>query len=97
MNPFDALKERLLQIDGVEESTIMRKPCLRFNGDFLAMYLEKNNAIVIKTKPQLVKKYIDQGIASPFNITGRNFKEWIQLDQEFHNLAYDIITESIQM
>ncbi|MDI3526105.1 MAG: hypothetical protein PWR03_288 [Tenuifilum sp.] len=97
MNPFDALKESLLLIDGVEESTIMRKPCLRYKGEFLAMFMEKDKTIVVKTKPHLVKKYVERGVAAQFNITGKNFKEWIQIKKEFHNLAFDIITEAIQV
>ena len=39
---------RLLKEDGVEESTMMKTPCLRYKGSFMAMLFEKEEALIIK-------------------------------------------------
>ena len=37
----------LTQEEGVEQSTIMKLPCLRYKGNFMAMMFEKEDALII--------------------------------------------------
>lgn len=37
--------------DGVEESTMMKTPCLRYRGSVLAMMFDKEDALIIKVSP----------------------------------------------
>lgn len=47
---------------GVEHSTMMKSPCLRYKGDFMAMMFDKEDALIIKVSPQRVNEIIAEGI-----------------------------------
>ena len=58
----DALVEKLLlEEEGVEESTVMKTPCLRYEGDFIAMMFEREDALIIKVSPKRVDELVADG------------------------------------
>ena len=73
----------MLTIDGVDESTMMKTPCLRYRGKFLAMYFAKMDALIIKVSPERVKELIAEGMGLEFNFTKKTFKEWVLIPLEF--------------
>ena len=49
---YDELVENLLlEEEGVEESTMMKTLCLRYEGDFIAMMFERDDALINKVSP----------------------------------------------
>ena len=49
---YDELVENLLlEEEGVEESTMMKTLCLRYEGDFIAMMFEPDDALINKVSP----------------------------------------------
>lgn len=75
----------MLAIDGVEESTMMKTPCLRYKGAFLAMMFDKVDALIIKVSPERVNELISQGSGMEFNFTKKRFREWVLIPLEFQD------------
>ena len=90
-----AIAKALLE-DGVEESTMMKTPCLRYRGDFLTMMFEKEDALIVKVSPQRVNELIDEGKGREFNFTKKRFKEWVLIPLEFEDEFEKYIFESIE-
>lgn len=85
---YEKVAAKLVKEEGVEHSTMMKTPCLRYNGDFIAMMFEKADALIIKVSPQRVNELIEAGIGLEFNFTKKRFKEWVLIPQE-HEAAYE--------
>jgi len=75
--------QRLLKEDGVEESTMMKTPCLRYKGAFLSMFFDKEEALIIKVSPDRVNELIASGKGLEFNYTKKRFKEWVLIPIEY--------------
>lgn len=75
--------EDLLQEEGIEESTMMGTPCLRYKGAFMAMMFDKEDALIIKVSPERVNNLIAEGSGREFNFTKKKFKEWVLIPREF--------------
>ena len=73
---------KLLQEEGVEESTMMKSHCLRYNGEFLGMMFSKANALIIKVSPNRVNELIANEQGLEFNFTKKKFKEWVMIPFE---------------
>ena len=67
--------EKVLLEDGVELSTMMGTPCLRYLGDFMAMMFDKENALIIKVSPERVNNLIAEGTGKEFNFTNSGFTQ----------------------
>lgn len=79
---YESALSAILAQDGVETSTMMSAPCLRYRGGFLAMMLEKQEALIIKVSAERVNDLITCGIGIEFNVTTKRFKEWVLIPQE---------------
>lgn len=95
---YDDVVDKILQEDGVEQSTLMKTPCLRFEGNFIAMMFEKEDALIIKVSPERVNELIDEGIGMEFNFTKKKFKEWVliplEYEDEFESYIYEALAYS---
>ena len=80
---YDQAFNALLSEDGVEESTMMKTPCLRYKGTFLTMMFDKEDALIIKVSPERVDELVSLGTGMEFNFTKKRFKEWVLIPQEF--------------
>ncbi len=80
---YDKAFNALLSEDGVEESTMMKTPCLRYKGTFLTMMFDKEDALIIKVSPERVDELVSLGTGMEFNFTKKRFKEWVLIPQEF--------------
>lgn len=74
---YDEAARKLVNEPGVEYSTMMKTPCLRYKGDFMAMMFDKENAMIIKVSPERVNELIASGEGLEFNFTKKKFKEWV--------------------
>lgn len=72
----------MLTIEGVEESTMMKTPCLRYKGAFLTMMFEEQDALIIKVAAERVNQLIAEGIGMEFNFTKKRFREWVLIPLE---------------
>lgn len=93
---FDLSKSELLKQDGVELSTMMKTPCLRYRGEFLTMMFEKEDALIIKVAPERVDELIAEGIGREFNFTKKRFKEWVLIPLEFEEDYERYMYEALQ-
>lgn len=86
---------RLLETDGVELSTMMKMPCLRYRGEFIAMYFDKADALIIKVSPERVNQLIAEGRGVEFNLTGKRFREWVMIPVEHEARYGSLIREAL--
>lgn len=66
---------------------MMKSPCLRYQGDFVAMMFEREDCLIVKLSADRVDALIASGIGLEFNFTKKTFKQWVliprQLEDEF--------------
>jgi len=92
---YDQVARKILREDGVEESTMMKMPCLRYKGEFLAMMFEKEEALIIKVAPGRVNELIAQGKGKEFDLTGKRFKEWVLIPLDHEERYESLINEAL--
>jgi hypothetical protein len=93
--PFDISVTKAAHEDGVSLSTMMKTPCLRYEGEFMTMMFEQENALIIKVSPKRVDELISTGIGREFNFTKKRFKEWILISLESESEYEALIYESL--
>lgn len=92
---YEQAVSAMLKIEGVEESTMMKTPCLRYRGSFLAMMFDKADALIIKVSPERVDVLVSRGIGGEFNFTKKRFKEWVLIPLEFQDDYEAYISEAL--
>lgn len=85
----------MLTNDGVEESTMMKTPCLRYKGAFLTMMFDKEEALIIKVSPERVNDLIADGRGMEFNFTKNRFREWVLIPLEFQDEYTAFMNEAL--
>lgn len=93
---FVKLTAGFIQQEGITESTMMGTPCLRFNGDFVTMFFDKEDSLIIKVSPERVNELIETGLANEFNYTKKRFKEWALVPIDFQDQYSAYITEAVE-
>jgi hypothetical protein len=93
---YDQIVMKILQEEGVEQSTMMKTPCLRYKGNFMAMMFEKEDSLIIKVSPERVNEIIAEGNGNEFNFTKKRFKEWVLIPIEFEDKFESYICESLE-
>ena len=93
---YELAVNKVLQEDGVEQSTMMKTPCLRYHGDFMAMMFEKEEALIIKVSPERVNELIAAGEGNEFNFTRTRFREWVLIPLEFEDKYESYLYESLE-
>jgi hypothetical protein len=76
---WDLAQQLFLEHPTLTEGRIMSHPCLRINGNFVAMTLTTSDGIVIKLPAERVHQLIQAGQGQPFIPNGKVFKEWLHL------------------
>ncbi len=79
----------------VELSTMMKSPCLRYRGDFVAMIFERENALIVKLSPKRVDELIALEKGRAFNFTKKRFKEWVIIDRVLSDTYTNLINEAL--
>ncbi len=99
MSYADAVN-KLLREDGVEQSTMMNSPCLRYRGEFLTMMFARENCLIIKVGPERVDELIKTGIGRAFDFTGKRFREWVLIpadrEREYENFIREALDHARQ-
>ena len=93
---YNINENKITQQEGVEKSTMMKTPCLRYKGEFMTMFFEKEDCLIIKVSPDRVQELIAQGRGMEFNYTGKPFKEWVLIPTEFEDDYDEYIDECLQ-
>ena len=93
---YDQVADKILREDGVEQSTMMKAPCLRYKGDFMAMMFKKEAALIIKVSPERVDELINRGIGKEFNFTKKRFKKWVLIPLEYEAEYESYMYESLE-
>jgi hypothetical protein len=88
--------EALLNEAGVESSAMMKTPCLRYHGEFIGMWFDKEDAMIIKIAPNRVQELIGDGEARPFDFTGKRFKEWVLIPMGLENEVGSYLKEALE-
>ncbi|HBR97504.1 MAG TPA: hypothetical protein DD979_09010 [Gammaproteobacteria bacterium] len=92
---YDDAVNTLLQEPGVNASTMMNSPCLRYHDAFIAMRFEKEDALIIKVSSERVQDLIAEGTGRPFNFTKKTFKEWVLIPPAYEADYENYIREAI--
>ena len=92
---FDTLAQSFSQQPHMEISTMMASPCLRYKGNFVTMFFEKQDALIIKVSPERVNEIIEHGEGNEFNFTKKRFKEWVLIPSEFEERFEQYINEAM--
>ena len=77
---FWAAAQELLARPGINRSTMMGYPCLRYNGDFFASYDPNDNRLILKLDAREVVEMIARGAGRAFAPAGKPFKEWVAVN-----------------
>lgn len=94
---YDQLVEKIVQEEGVEQSTMMNTPCLRYKGIFMAMMFEKEDALIIKVAAERVDELISKGKGNEFNFTKKRFlQEWVLIPSAYQDEYESYIHESLE-
>ena len=92
---YEQVVDTIIQEDGVEQSTMMGTPCLRYQGEFIAMMFDKEDSLIIKVSPERVNELIAEGKGMEFNFTKKRFKEWVLIPLEFEDEYETCIYEAL--
>ena len=92
---YQSLVEQMLQHQGVEESTMMSSHCLRCQGNFFAMWFEREDSLIVKLPAERVQELVDKGKGKEFNFTGKRFKEWVLIPENADNHLL-LVEEALQ-
>ena len=93
---YDEISLNIIQEEGVEQSTMMKTPCLRYKGSFMTMMFEKEASLIIKVSPERVNEIMAAGNGNEFNFTKKRFKEWVLIPIEFEEKFESFIYESLE-
>lgn len=93
---YDQAVDKIIKEVGVELSTMMKTPCLRYKGNFMAMMFDKEDALIIKVSPERVDELIVEGKGLEFNFTKKRFKEWVLIPLKYEDKYESYIYESLE-
>ncbi len=93
---YKLAEKRILKEPGVEQSTMMGSPCLRYRGAFMAMLFTKGEGLIIKVSPERVNALIAAGDGMEFNFTKKRFKEWVLIPLEFEENYEAYMREALE-
>ena len=93
---YEQAKERLLDEEGVEESTMMGTACLRYKKAFLGMMFERENSLIVKLPAERVNELIAEGVGREFNFTKKRFKEWVLISRDSEEVYELYLREALE-
>lgn len=100
-HPFWEVVEDLIGSGRAEHGTIMGGPCLRSNGEFVAMPLDPESrmgaagAMVVKLDRDAVTALIAAGEAASFAPAGKVFGEWAQITHDDHARWRELVEQAL--
>jgi hypothetical protein len=91
---FWDIAESFLADPTTSVGTLMKFPCLRVNGSFLAICDHRTGDLIVQLPRQRVAQLIDDGAARPFAPAGRTFKEWASIPERDAGTWRSLLTEA---
>ena len=82
---------------GVVEGTLMGGRCMRVDGEFLAMYYDKEEALIVKLDESRANQLIDAGVGRPFAPAKKVFREWVAVPHEHVGQWNALMREGVEM
>lgn len=92
---YHEIASNMAKLNGVEISTMMKSPCLRYDGNFIAMMFEKQDALIVKLSEQRVNEILESGEGLEFNFTKKRFKQWVLIPLEFEQQYETYMNEAL--
>lgn len=74
---------------------MMKSPCLRYRGDFVAMMFEQEDCLIVKLSADRVDALIAAGVGLEFNFTKKTFKEWVLVPRRFEDEFETYVIEAL--
>jgi len=74
---------------------MMKSPCLRYQGDFVAMMFEQEDCLIVKLSAERVDTLIAAGIGLEFSFTKKTFKEWVLIPRRFEDEFEAYVQEAL--
>lgn len=93
---FWRLVEGALEQGSLTKGTIMGRPCVRRDDDFVAMPHSKTGGLIVKLDRERVQKLIDDGSGQEFAPAGRVFKEWLLVPDAAEGVWSQLIAEATE-
>lgn len=93
---FEQLMDQMIATEGAERSTMMGSACLRYQGEFVAMMFDKEDALIVKLPADRVNQLIADDEGREFNYTKKRFKEWVLIPTEREEAFEGYILEGIE-
>ncbi len=85
----------LLAEGTIAEGTIMGGPCVRADGEFVAMPHHKGPGLVVKLPRDRVSELIEAGSGAPFAPAGKVFREWVLVADHDEDRWTELLRESV--
>ena len=89
-------ENKIMREDGVDKSTMMKTPCIRHHGNFMAMVFDKEDSLIVKVSPERVNQLVSERKGNEFNFTKKRFKEWILIPIKYEDDYESYIYESLE-
>ncbi|TQV88458.1 hypothetical protein [Aliikangiella coralliicola] len=93
---YEQVISKIVREEGVEHSTMMSTPCIRYKGQFMSMMFDRENALIIKVSADRVNELIAQGRGLEFNFTKKRFKEWVLIPLDYEADYESYIYEALE-
>ena len=93
---YDHACDMMLLKEGVVISTMMKTPCLRYHDEFLGMWFEKADALIVKLPHSRVQELIENDLGLEFNFTKKPFKEWVLIPLDFEDQYLGYLEEALE-
>ena len=74
---------------------MMKSPCLRYYGDFVAMMFEQEDSLIVKLPSDRVDTLIASGEGLEFNFTKKTFRQWVLIPREFEGKYQSFVHEAL--
>lgn len=93
---YQKIVDKILLEKGVELSTMMKAPCLRYKGDFITMMFAKEESLIIKVSSSRVNEIVANNQGNEFKFTKKRFKEWVLIPLDFEEEYESYIYEALE-
>ncbi len=82
---------------GVAEGTLMGGRCMRVDGEFLAMYYGKEEALIVKLDEARVNQLIAAGVGQPFAPAKKVFRAWVAVPHQHVGQWAALMREGVEL
>ena len=77
------------------EGTMMGTPCVRRDGEFVAMAARKWDGMIVKLPPERVSELIEAGTGESFAPNGKTFTAWLLVPDPDESTWASLLDEAL--